>query len=302
MCADAVRAASPSPPPLLTARPRSPPIAFEPTPNDAMAIPQRQSIVSASPLPSKYSSLSADPMAKSSPLALVNGSSNGTRSASTPSLLSPPLDASDQTWRGYCALLRQSFDFERASWAVERGLLESEISRLQQEVLIAQTNLKQAELAQADPGSFHRSITSRSATRSPSRLSSPPSNNPLSGSPSKTSSPPRGPSAAAQVGSGLAPIHENNTPGRSSTPPAVMPVVGPVMFNSIDGTMAQSNRGETDSVDGMCILRRYPRAQGSVLLPTSTYCVYAIIHSYIRGCWFALDWTKLDGTLSAFLT
>ena len=50
-------------------------------------------------------------------------------------------------WREYCNKQRELFDAERELWAVERKLLGSQISQLQNDLMIVNSKLKQLELS-----------------------------------------------------------------------------------------------------------------------------------------------------------
>ncbi|OJD31980.1 methyl-binding domain protein 6 [Diplodia corticola] len=165
---------------------RSPPQAFEPTPNDALyfpfsclpppvisypamiptSVPARESVPSASPLPLSGQSSRNGTNRVASPLTPPD---HGVAQVAPGSVLHPDTMASaaSDEWRKLLASARSSFENERRVWEQERHLYQQDIARLratldskQQEMLVMATKLKQAELALGDPNSFHSHIVS----------------------------------------------------------------------------------------------------------------------------------------------
>ena len=70
-------------------------------------------------------------------------------------------------WRDYCDKQRETFDAERKLWAVERKLLSAQISQLQNELMIANSKLKQLELSNGtkviENGDLEHSDTSKAS-------------------------------------------------------------------------------------------------------------------------------------------
>ncbi|KAK8214281.1 hypothetical protein HDK77DRAFT_479606 [Phyllosticta capitalensis] len=159
---------------------KSPPSAFQPTPNDALYmslsslpppvfpmpsnVPVRESIPSASQLPSNASSRQTSSMV-CSPLTPPDHGMVGSVNTSTSQLSFN--STSVEEWRSLLADARSGFEKERQTWDQERRLYQREISVLRMqmeakdsELLVMTTKLKQAELAVENPGGFHRQIVS----------------------------------------------------------------------------------------------------------------------------------------------
>ncbi|KAK7519176.1 hypothetical protein IWZ03DRAFT_375637 [Phyllosticta citriasiana] len=159
---------------------KSPPNAFQPTPNDALymslsslpppvfpmptTVPVRESIPSASQLPSNASSRQASSMVRSPLTPPDHGMVNPIHTAASQLGLN---STSVEEWRSLLQDARGGFEKERQTWDQERRLYQREISMLRQqmeakesELLVIKTKLKQTELAVEDPDGFHRQIVS----------------------------------------------------------------------------------------------------------------------------------------------
>ncbi|KAF2144103.1 uncharacterized protein K452DRAFT_306731 [Aplosporella prunicola CBS 121167] len=138
------------------------------------AIPVRDTVASASPIPLSSAASRQGSSRIVSPLTPPDNGVLAIHEAKTGS--------SADEWRQLLARARGNFENERKVWEQERQLYQRDIVRLQQaleakerEFLVMATKLKQAELAVADPASFHTGIVSPTAEqKGSSPVKSPP--------------------------------------------------------------------------------------------------------------------------------